>query len=92
MRRPECVVRASVLLLVELVLVLVVLRLVLLLHAEALAVPGEVDDARVRPEGHPGNGVAQDVHHHDRALKEEEYSNYGFIWQLFIYLLIVVLW
>ena len=80
-------------LLVELILALVVLLcLVLLLHAEALAVPGEVDDARVRPEGHPGHRVAQDVHHHDRALKEEEYSNYGFIWQLLIYLLIIVVW
>ena len=78
MRRPEYVVRASILLLVELILALVVLLcLVLLLHAEALAVPSEVDDARVRPEGHPGHRVAQDVHHHDRALKEERIQIMG---------------
>ena len=46
-----------------------VLLLVLLLHAEALAVPGQVDDARVRPEGDPGDGVAEDVHDHNCSLK-----------------------
>ena len=47
---------------------LLVLPLVLLLHAEALAVPRQVGDARVRPEGHAGDRVAHDVHHDDRAL------------------------
>ena len=46
-----------------------IVLLVLLLHAEALAVPGQVDDARVGPEGDPGDGVAEDVHHHYCSLK-----------------------
>ena len=50
-------------------MILILLLFVLLLHAESLAVPGQVDDERVRPEGDPGHGVAEDVHHHYCSLK-----------------------
>lgn len=53
-----------------------IVLLVLLLHAEALAVPGQVDDARVGPEGDPGDGVAEDVHHHDRSLRDNQDLNF----------------